>query len=143
MTLMIVLLLIMNVFLAFGLIMLWLRSQIWHAKFLELETGLMEHLHQLEARLSCKSKTQDQEASTAYEWLQKWIDSQKQAGSMRSSLPERYKLAVNIAGNGFDLHQLYNAIGISNYEADQLASLAKLAQRSDETFSPESNQIKD
>ncbi len=132
MTLMIVLLLIMNVFLAVGFIMLWFRSQICHAKFLELEAGLMERLHQLEAKLSCKSKTQEQEASSAYEWMQKRIDNQKQAGSMRSALPERYKLAVTMADNGFDLQQLYNALGISNYEADQLASLAKLAQRSAE-----------
>ncbi|MFO7803968.1 MAG: hypothetical protein R6V55_16945 [Desulfovermiculus sp.] len=131
MTLMIVFLLAMNLVLATGLGMLWLRSYSWCEKSMELEERLEGRMQDLEARvvnLETAKTVQEPAAEESESWIQKRL----QTREARKVVPERYKLAVNMAGSGMDLHKVAETIGISPHEAEQMVSLARLAESNTE-----------
>ena len=142
MTLMIVILLAMNLVLATGLGMLWLRSYTWCEKSMELEERLEGRMQGLETRMG-NLETAMTGQEPAAEGSESWIQKRLQTRETRKVVPERYKLAVNMAGSGMDLHKVAETIGISPHEAEQMASLARLAESNPEEDGFEPGSVKE
>lgn len=135
MILMIVFLLVLNFVLAAGLIIIWLQSHAWSEKTAEALGRVQVTMHDLEARMAHMEKNA-QSQDTDSEWPKDWFSNPLPEG--RNQVPERYRLAIKMADNGLD-HHLSQALGVSRYEAEQLANLARLAQQS--TYQEGLNQI--
>ena len=129
MTLMVVLLLAMNLVLAAGLGMLWMRSHMWCEKSMDLEQRLQGRMYELEGRIH-ELETRETVQGFAPEGNISWIKDRLQTKEGVQAVPERYRLAMNMAGTGMDLQEVSETIGISPHEAKQLTSLAQLARTS-------------
>ncbi|MFO7877350.1 MAG: hypothetical protein R6U55_12290 [Desulfovermiculus sp.] len=127
MTLMVVFLLALNFVLAAGLIILWLQYHTWSEKSEEVIGQVQNEIHDLEARMTHMEKTAQSQGPDS-EWPKDWFLNPLPGRS--NHVPERYRLAINMADNGMDVTHLTQALGVSKYEADQLANLARLAQQS-------------
>lgn len=124
---MVVFLLVLNFVLAAGLIIIWLQSHTWSQKSEEAIGHVQVEMHDLEARMAHMEKTAKSRGPDS-EWPKDWFSNPLPGG--RGQVPERYRLAINMADNGLDAHQLSQTLGVSRYEADQLANLSRLAQQS-------------
>lgn len=127
MTLMVVFLLALNFVLAAGLIVIWLQYHTWSEKSEEVIGQVQIEMHALEARMTQMEKTAKTQGPDT-QWPKDWFLNPQPGG--RSQVPERYRLAINMADKGMDVNHLSQALGVSRYEADQLANLARLAQQS-------------
>lgn len=124
---MVVLLLTMNSVLAVGLVVLWIRSRSWCESSVDLEERLEGRMHGLESKVAELETSLQTHAPTEADWNAFIVKQRQETQGKDKGVPERYRLAVNMAANGMDLQEISEVIGISTHEARQLMSLARLS----------------